>query len=134
MDQPFDLTRLQEIERDILREFDALCRRKGWRYFLLGGSALGAVRHGGMIPWDDDIDVGMPRPDYVRFLEEAQGNCLLICLFRTGIRSRTAFVSFAKIRDGRSLFREEISSSLPIHHGVFIDVFPLDGALTSLFR
>ncbi len=44
MDQPFDLTRLQEIERDILREFDALCRRKGWRYFLLGGSALGAVR------------------------------------------------------------------------------------------
>ncbi len=76
-----------------------------------------------MIPWDDDIDVGMPRPDYVRFWRRRRGNCLLICLFRTGIRSRTAFVSFAKIRDGRSLFREEISSSLPIHHGVFIDVF-----------
>ena len=80
MAEEFDLSRLQDIQREILREFDALCRKKGWRYFLLGGSALGAVRHGGMIPWDDDIDVGMPRPDYIRFLREASGELPSRCV------------------------------------------------------
>lgn len=134
MSEEFELSRLQEIERDILREFDALCRRKGWRYFLLGGSALGAVRHGGMIPWDDDIDVGMPRPDYVRFLEEAQGELPAHLFVQDWHSEPDCLVSFAKVRDGRSLFREKISSSLSIHHGVFIDVFPLDGAPASLSR
>ena len=128
MAEKFDLSRLQDIQREILREFDALCRKKGWRYFLLGGSALGAVRHGGMIPWDDDIDVGMPRPDYIRFLREASGELPSHLFVQDWHSEPDCLISFAKIRDGRSLFREEIPAALPIHHGVFIDVFPLDGA------
>ena len=124
----FDLQRLQEIELDILREFDALCRRKGLRYFLLGGSALGAVRHGGMIPWDEDIDVGMPRPDYQQFLCQAADELPAHLFVQDWHSEPDCLNSFAKIRDERSLFREEIAADLPIHHGVFIDVFPLDGA------
>lgn len=100
MAEKFDLSRLQDIQREILREFDALCRKKGWRYFLLGGSALGAVRHGGMIPWDDDIDVGMPRPDYIRFLREASGELPPHLFVQDWHSEPDCLISFAKIRDG----------------------------------
>lgn len=65
------LSRLQQIELTILKDFDDLCQKNNLSYFLCGGSAIGAVRHGGFIPWDDDIDVGMSRNDYDRFLEIA---------------------------------------------------------------
>ena len=65
------LQRLQRTELKILKEFDTLCRENGIRYFGCGGTAIGAVRHGGFIPWDDDIDVGMLRRDYERFLKVA---------------------------------------------------------------
>lgn len=127
MAEEFDLSRLQDIQREILREFDALCRKKGWRYFLLGGSALGAVRHGGMIPWDDDIDVGMPAPIISAFCGKLPASCPPFV--RTGLAFRTGLPDQLCQDPGRrSLFREEIPAALPIHHGVFIDVFPLDGA------
>ena len=63
-----ELRRLQLVELDILRDIDKVCREHGIRYFLDSGTLLGAVRHGGFIPWDDDVDLGMPRHDYERFL------------------------------------------------------------------
>ena len=65
------LKKLQKIELNILREFDEICSRNNLEYFLCGGSAIGAIRHKGIIPWDDDIDVGMKRDDYDKFLEIA---------------------------------------------------------------
>lgn len=61
-----------EVQQEIyalLKRFDAICRRHGLRYTLAGGTCLGAVRHGGFIPWDDDIDIDMPYPDFIRFLK-----------------------------------------------------------------
>lgn len=58
---------LKQIQIEMLREFIKICKDNDLRYFLLGGSCLGAVRHKGYIPWDDDIDVGMPRSDYKNF-------------------------------------------------------------------
>ena len=68
------LKKLQKIELDILKDFDSLCDKYHLDYFLCGGSAIGVVRHQGFIPWDDDIDVGMSRKDYDRFLEIAKNN------------------------------------------------------------
>ena len=67
-----ELLRIQETELEILIKFDEVCRESGLEYFLDAGTLLGAVRHGGFIPWDDDIDVGMPRRDYDKFLEIGQ--------------------------------------------------------------
>jgi lipopolysaccharide cholinephosphotransferase len=69
--EPEELRRLQLASTKILKEFDRVCDVLGTPYFIYAGTAIGAVRHGGFIPWDDDIDVGMFRPDYERFLEEA---------------------------------------------------------------
>ena len=66
------LRRLQRIELEILRDFDELCAENGLTYFGCGGTAIGAVRHHGMIPWDDDIDVALLRPDYEKFLRIAK--------------------------------------------------------------
>lgn len=66
------LHRLQQIELEILRDFDTLCTENGLTYFGCGGTAIGAVRHHGMIPWDDDIDVALLRKDYERFLHIAK--------------------------------------------------------------
>ena len=70
MDTPqlLSLQEMQQVYLELLREFDRVCQEHGLRYDLAGGSLLGAVRHGGFIPWDDDIDVCMPRPDYERML------------------------------------------------------------------
>ena len=61
------LSKLQEAEFDILKTFIRICEENNLRYFLCYGSMIGAVRHQGFIPWDDDVDVAMPRPDYERF-------------------------------------------------------------------
>ena len=66
------LKKLQKIELGILKEFDKICEDNNLDYFLVGGSAIGIVRHKGFIPWDDDIDVGMNRKDYDKFLEIAK--------------------------------------------------------------
>lgn len=68
------LRKLQMVEYDLLCRFADICEAQGYRYYILGGTLLGAVRHKGFIPWDDDIDVGMPRPDYEKFLAYVGAN------------------------------------------------------------
>lgn len=117
---------LKKVEIDILKEFVAVCNKLNLRYYLLGGTLLGAVRHQGFIPWDDDIDVGMPREDYEVFIHQGQ-KLLPEHLFIQTIETDPAYVNtFAKIRNSRTTFVESSSGRKRINHGVFIDVFPLD--------
>ena len=121
------LKKVQALQLAMLKECLRICEKHGIRYFLLNGSALGAVRHSGFIPWDDDIDIGMPRPDYDRFLSVAQGE-LGTDLFLQTYQTDPAYpLMFAKIRDRRTAFIESNLSHLDMNHGVFIDIFPLDG-------
>lgn len=110
----------------MLKEFIQICERLDLRYYVVGGTLLGAVRHQGFIPWDDDIDLAMPREDYERFLKKGQ-SLLSEEYFLQTFHTDPAFpANFAKIRDNRTTFIEKSVSGKQIHHGVYIDIFPLD--------
>lgn len=122
-----DMQRLKAIELDMLKAFIAVCEKHDLTYFLIGGTALGAVRHGGFIPWDDDIDVGLPREDYENFMAVAQAD-LPEGLFLQNEKTDPEYMTcFAKIRNSNTTFLESTVSHLKINHGVFIDIFPIDG-------
>lgn len=121
-----DIDKLKKIELSMLMKVDEICKMLGIQYFLVGGTLLGAVRHNGFIPWDDDIDIGMLRKDYEIFLREAQ-QLLPEYYFLQNFHTDPEFpMSFSKIRDSRTTFIETENKDLRINHGVFIDVFPID--------
>jgi len=120
------LYKLKQIELDIFKNFINVCQKLNLKYYLLGGTLLGAVRHEGFIPWDDDIDVGMPRKDYEVFISKGQ-EMLPKKYFIQNFYSDLDFpLNFTKIRDNETTFLETSVRKLNINHGVFIDVFPLD--------
>ena len=121
------MTRLQERERALFLVFQDICRELRINYYMVCGSTLGAVKYHGFIPWDDDLDVGLLRADYEIFCEKA-GALLPEGLFLQNYRTDPAFpLVITKIRDSRTTFVETQFSHLPMNHGVYIDVFPLDG-------
>lgn len=120
------LRALQLCELDILRAFAGVCERLGLRYYLVGGTLLGAVRHGGFIPWDDDIDVAMPREDYDRFARIAQAELGPDYFYQSPDTDPHYFLTYAKIRKKGTFFYEERFRDARFEQGVFIDIFPLD--------
>lgn len=123
----FNMKNLQKIELDILEDFISVCKKLDLQYFVIGGTLLGAIRHEGFIPWDDDIDIGMPRPDYERFLEYGQQYLKDSYFLQTYKTEYEYPYVFAKIRDCETTFIEKAIKTLKINHGVYIDIFPLDG-------
>jgi len=120
------LKKMKALELDMLRSFVDICEKLSLRYYLMGGTLLGAVRHQGFIPWDDDIDLAMPREDYEIFLREGQKH-LPEHYFLQSLRTDPGYtLNFAKIRDKRTTLVEYNVRKYPMCHGVFIDVFPLD--------
>ncbi len=112
----------------ILVEFDRVCRKHRLRYSLTYGTLIGAVRHKGFIPWDDDIDVVMPRPDYEKFRTLAKNGELCEHFLISDDRGKKAFYPFIKVMDDRYGIKTWSNREVPY---LFIDVFPLDGAPTS---
>ena len=125
---PDQLHRLQATQMEILEILDGICTAQGIPFFLSSGTCLGAMRHGGMIPWDDDIDVNLHREDYDRLME------LLPELLPDGYTLQTPETDpeymylFAKIRKSGTAFVQEALRDIPMHHGIYIDLFPVDGA------
>ena len=118
---------LQKKQLEILKEFIRVCEKHNLRYFLVGGTCLGAARHQGFIPWDDDIDVGMPREDYDKYVElqhEYDGTPYFIQTWKTDPRF---CYNFAKLRDSSTTFIESFYWKHRINHGIWIDIFPIDG-------
>ena len=125
------MTELQNKEFEILKQFLTACEKLGLEYYLVCGSALGAVKYGGFIPWDDDIDVALPRKEYEKFCSDAPDTLPEWC-FLQNYRTDSQYPRLgSKLRDSRTTYIETMTEDLKINQGVFIDVFPLDGKWTS---
>lgn len=123
------VSEIQQVDLEILRFIDSFCKERGIVYFLDSGSLIGAARHKGFIPWDDDMDIRMPRPDYERFVAEFADdqNYRLYAPAR-----KNCFLSYARVCEmQRTYFKQQNPWTLE-SPGVGIDVFPLDGAPESI--
>lgn len=119
--------KLKQIEMDLLKTFISICQELNLRYYVIGGTLLGAVRHKGFIPWDDDIDVAMPRADYEIWIKKAQDLIDKDHYFVQTFLSDPYYpANFAKLRNCKTTFIESSLRNLNINHGAYIDVFPLD--------
>lgn len=134
--QPPQTVTLQEHQGALLKlmcEFDRVCRVLEIPYFLFAGSLLGAVRHKGFIPWDDDLDVIMMRPDYERFLRKAP-EVLGKDFFLQREFSEHWPMFFSKLRlEGTTCLEKYIPKDPKLHRGVYMDIFPCDHAFDSAF-
>ncbi|MBQ5578637.1 MAG: LicD family protein, partial [Prevotella sp.] len=129
----YDIDTLHKHILQIMLSVDRVCREHEIRYYCWAGTMLGAVRHHGFIPWDDDMDICMPRPDYDRFMEHAH-EWLPQPLEALSIETSATFPgSFGKIVDSSTTLIERGHSDYLA--GIYIDVFPIDGVpASSLMR
>lgn len=119
--------KLWKIELDIIEKFKQVCKKYNLSYFLIGGAAIGAVRHKGFIPWDDDLDIGMLREDYDKFLEVAQYEFKDEYFVQTPLTDKGYFCGgIIRIRDYKStgIVREDYKKN--VNNGIFIEVYPFD--------
>lgn len=119
------LEEIQGISLDIMKDIDRVCRKHGLKYTGIGGTLIGAVRHHGFIPWDDDIDIFMPRSDYEKFTKIYPRECAEKYRLFSFENDKDYYYSFLKVCDKTTQVEEPykpIISGL----GVFVDIFPID--------
>lgn len=115
---------IKQVQLDILNQFDEYCKINNLKYSLTFGTLLGAIRHKGYIPWDDDIDVMMPRPDYMKFINSFNGaveNIRVVSIYN----NKNYPYPYAKVENTKTRLIE--FSSIKYEIGINIDIFPLDG-------
>ncbi len=122
------LEKVHEVEIEILDKIKEICEKNNIKYFLDFGSLLGAVRHKGFIPWDDDIDIGMLRDDYEKFIDlcinkKALGDKYFLHCSKS---DKNYFIPFIKVKKNNTTFAEKTIENINTHKGIFIDIFPYD--------
>ena len=131
--KPLSLEELQNLEFEILKSFKDFCDKNNLRYYLCGGTLIGAIRHKGFIPWDDDIDVMMPRPDYERFLflnkDGMLGQYMKLDNMNLNDRAISSILRIYDIRTNLNFMHLIFKKNF----GCWIDIFPLDGLSDSKF-
>lgn len=116
-------------ELQLLEKFIDICNKHGLSYQLVGGSLLGAIRHKGFIPWDDDIDVGMLRPDYDRFVQLAKNELEAPFFLQTPLTDPGRNIDYVQIRNSATtaIDLRYVDDHNTFNQGIFIDIFPIDG-------
>lgn len=127
------LRQLQMYELNLLKTFAGICEKHHLKYYMIGGTMLGAIRHQGFIPWDDDVDIGMPREDYKKFME----------IVETEIPSYMVFLNYKKDKEYLRYFSRLVDRRVEIYNdsntdtlveNAWIDIFPLDGTPDNKLR
>ena len=122
-----ELADLKAKELDILVKFDRMCKENNLRYFITAGTLLGAVRHKGFIPWDDDIDLMMPREDYEKLLSVWDQSAPKGYILQNTRTDSDFTQNFTKIRKDHTTFlQDEAERTKHYHKGIFVDIFPGD--------
>ena len=117
---------MNDLQKKLLETLTYLTKyleEKGLRYYVIGGTMLGAVRHKGFIPWDDDVDIAMPRSDYEKFIQDFKGVVDGYTLETPRGKARDFLYAYGKFYDTRTTVVEKLHRK--VKRGVFIDVFPL---------
>ena len=118
------LNDIQHVSLEILKEFHAFCISHNLRYSLDSGTLLGAIRHKGFIPWDDDIDIIMPRPDYNQFIALYKDNDKYACFAE---ERKNCFLAYTRLADVRNTYVKPAAVWATRDTGIWIDIFPIDG-------
>ncbi len=123
-----NLNKLRAVEIDILNKVVAVCEKHNLKYYLAYGTLIGAIRHKGFIPWDDDIDIWMFREDYDKFAEIAQKDLGDKYFYQDRNTDKEYPYHFAKVKANGTELIQSSTRNLKIHNGIYIDIFPLDKA------
>ena len=123
-----EMKRVWAVELDLLYEFQKVCEKHKLIYYACGGTLLGAIRHEGFIPWDDDIDLMMPRKDYDKLCKVASEEFKSPYFFQNDDTDYGFSRDFARLRNSSTtgIQKLELNSKVPYNQGIFIDIFPLD--------
>lgn len=121
-----EIRKMQLLQMDMLAELDRVCRKNHIRYSILSGTLLGAVRHKGYIPWDDDADIAMLRQDYEKFKRVANELNAEICYFQDHDTDPDYRWGYGKLRRTGTVYIRAGQEHIKCRTGVFIDIFPLD--------
>lgn len=124
--EPEILKKLQKTQIEILKDFDLICNKYNLDYFMLGGSGIGAIRHHGFIPWDDDIDVAMMREHYNKFLEVIDREMGDKYKILTPLVDKRYACNVTHLQKKGTKFVPELSKNLKCDLCIDIDIFPLD--------
>ena len=126
MNEQAILKRIQALEIKVALEMDRICEKYGIKYFMTAGTVLGAVRHKGFIPWDDDMDFGMLRDDYEKFIEICSTELGKDFFLQTWDTDKEYPFSYAKLRLNGTKLHEAFYGNCSLHQGIGIDIFPFD--------
>ncbi len=121
------LREVQLGEYEVLKRIIEICDKQGYKYFLIYGSLLGAVRENGIIPWDDDIDIMMPRPDYEKLLKYFQQNAIQLKPLKLFEKSVEKEYPHMIIRISNQNYHLDFDNEKDYGIGLFVDIYPLDG-------
>jgi lipopolysaccharide cholinephosphotransferase len=128
-----ELKELQQVILEIALDFNAFCSENNITYYLMGGSALGAMRHKGFIPWDDDFDVFMDSDNYFKFLKKARSKLNTDKYYFQEENTKEWPLFFSKVRMNNTTFIEKDVATRRMHHGIYIDVMCLNYAFENKF-
>lgn len=125
MDEIKNVRKVQNKILEVMKYIDKLCRENGITYFIMGGTALGAVRHGGFIPWDDDLDIFMTPDQYILFKRAFEKNNSSQFVLQEW-RTTPKYLEYAKVRMNGTTFIEEVyKDKKDMHHGIYVDIMIL---------